>query len=70
MEHTIRDGKRVCIGFDKEYSKYVCGEKSKIFREILGYRGEPTLYSVLDTTGGMFSCTSNGVLPSFSWRGW
>ena len=63
MEHEVRNGERICIGFEEEYRKYVSGEESKIFREIR-HNGRRTLYSVYDTTGGMFSCTQDGVLPT------
>ena len=63
MEHEVQNGERICIGFEEEYRKYVSGEESKIFREIQ-HNGRQTLYSVFDTTGGMFSCTKDGVLPT------
>ena len=65
MQVVERDGEEICIGFEEEYRKYVSGEESKIFREVPGYRGKPTLYSMYYSTGGIFSCDANGVLPPF-----
>ena len=70
MEQTRRNGKTICVDFEEEYQKYCKEEESKIFREIPGGREDPTLYSVLDTTGGMFSCTALGEVPKPSWREW
>ena len=64
MQHEVRDGKRICIGFEEEYQRYISGRESKIFRDIQREGRGRTLYSVLDKTGGMFSCTQDGVLPT------
>ena len=65
MQHELRNGREVCIGFEKEYQKYASGEESKIFRIVPGYGRKPDLYSMCNTTGGIFSCDANGVLPHF-----
>ena len=63
MQHQMRYGERICIGFAEEYRKFCSGKESKIFRIVPGYGRKPDLYSMCNTTGGIFSCDANGVLP-------
>ena len=67
MQHEVRDGKNVCIGFEGEYQKYISGKESKILREAKNCGGRETLYTMRDTTGGVFSCNANGILPTSFW---
>ena len=64
MQHEVQDGKNVCIGFEGEYQKYISGEESKILREAKNCGGRETLYTMRDTTGGVFSCNVFGILPT------
>ena len=63
MQYELRDGREVCIGFEEECRKFCLGEKSEILREAKNCGGEETLYTLRNTTGGVFSCNANGVLP-------
>ena len=63
----MQDGREICIGFEEEYQKFCVGEKSEILREAKNCGGGETLYTVRDTTGGVFSCNANGVLPISFW---
>ena len=64
MQHEVRDGKEVCIGFEEEYRKFCLGEKSKILREAKDCGGGETLYTMRNTSGGVFSCNVFGILPT------
>ena len=67
MQYELRDGRQVCIGFEKEYRKFCLGEKSEILREAKGCKKIETLYTMRDTTGGVFSCNASGILPTSFW---
>ena len=67
MQHELRNGREVCIGFEEEYRKFRLGEKSEILREAKSCGGVETLYTLRNTTGGVFSCNANGILPTSFW---
>ena len=67
MEHTIQNGKEVCIVFEEEYRKFCLGEKSEILREAKDCGGGETLYTMRNTSGGVFSCNVFGILPTSFW---
>ena len=63
MQVEYRNGERVCIGFEEEYTKFRDGKDSKILLERKSGKTMETLYTLRDTTGGVVSCNASGILP-------
>ena len=66
MQVEYRNGERVCIGFEEEYTKFRDGKESEILLERNSGKTMETLetlYTLRDTTGGVVSCNASGILP-------